>query len=109
MTMRRRPSEHPEFSPLLEVQRTQGYDCLRLVLTRMTQSGHEPDRNPALQHPPAASTRVLPLRSEARETVRNETARVHRVRRLRGSDVAAGGTRAAGLQSSGCPSFLGPA
>ncbi len=36
-----------------------------------------------------------------------EAARVHRVRRRRGSDVAAGGTRAADLQSSGGPSFLG--
>src|ERR1700761_6700499 len=39
MTMRRHSSEHTEFSPLLEVQRTQGYDCLRLLLTLMAQSG----------------------------------------------------------------------
>jgi hypothetical protein len=41
MTMRRHSSEHTEFSPLLEVQRTQGYDCLRLLLTLMTHLRHE--------------------------------------------------------------------
>src|SRR5262249_46692821 len=39
----------------------------------------------------------------------DETPRIHHTARRRGGDVAAGDTRAAGLQSSGRSTFLGPA
>src|SRR5215510_6990886 len=57
--------------------------------TKVTPSSHKPARNPAAQQSPGVLGCVLSFRSEAREALNSETARVHHTTRRRGGRVAA--------------------
>ena len=58
---------------LLEVKRTYRDRWRRINPTRLTQSGHRSDRNPAVQHV-LPDRGVLSFRSKAREVLGSETA-----------------------------------
>src|SRR5262249_1691965 len=72
----------------------------RSFRTLMTQTGHWPDRNPAVQQSPAIRG-VLSFRSEARERPDSESTRVHHAARRRGGGMAACGAGAAGGDAGG--------